>query len=91
MLTELPDDDDAIADRIAEEVVSAIPAHYSPEFRAKLVSLYVRQLLGIEPSRATQRALAETFGVTPQRIGEIECTALARLYRRHHHTLRDEL
>lgn len=84
-------DDDLITDRLAEEVVSAIPAHYSPEFRQRLVSLYVRQRLGVEPARASQRTLAEAFGVSPQRISEIEACALARLYLRHHHTLREEL
>jgi len=84
---------DKITDRIADEVAAAIPAHYSPEFRAQLVGLYVRQALGLEPppGSISCRALAETLGVSAQRVLEIEALGLSRIYRRHSHTLREFL
>lgn len=89
----MPSDDltDELADRIAEEVAAAIPAHYSPEFRELLVPLYVRQALGLEQpaGEITRAALAATLGVSGQRVLEIEALGLARLYRRHAHTLRE--
>ena len=93
MPTTQPLDEDAICDAIADEVAAAIPAHYTPAFRAQLVGLYVRQFLGVEGYDAipSQTALAEAFGVTQQRISMMESIALARLYKHHSHTLRSEL
>lgn len=91
MPTTQPLDEDAICDAIASEVAAAIPAHYSPAFRAQLVGLYVRQFLGLESSIPSQTALADAFGVTQQRISMMESIALARLYKHHSHTLRSEL
>lgn len=83
--------DEQIEDALAEEVVAAIPAHYTPAFREALVSLYVRKMLGEEGRITTRRALADCLGISDQRVAEIESLALARLYRKHHHTLREEL
>lgn len=78
----MPDDltDEQFNDAIAAEAVAAIPANYSPEFRARLVSLYVRQLLGVVPQKPSQRALAEALGEAPQRVSEIERRALAKAW-----------
>lgn len=94
MTTHLTDDE--ITDRIASEVAARIEARHpaaSVPFRRRLVSLYTRQILGLEKpaGQITRAALGSYLGISGQRVLEIESTELARLYRRHGPTLREFL
>jgi len=79
-----PHPDEEIADRIAEEVAAEIQTSHptaSPEFRRRLVSLYVAQRLGLAPApgRISQAALGAHLGLSQQRVSEAEESALAKL------------
>ena len=90
MPADLTDDQtDAIAERVADDVTSRILREHpasSPAFRKLLVRLYVRQAIGTEepPGRITGAALAAHLGLAPQRLSEIQSTALARAYHTYH-------
>lgn len=80
----LPHPDEEIADRIAEEVAAEIQTSHptaSPEFRRRLVTLYVAQRLGLTPApgRISQAALGEHLGLSQQRVSEAEESGLLKL------------
>lgn len=84
-----PHDDDAIAEAVADEVTARIMRDHptsSPAFRKRLVRLYIRQAVGSEaPSgKITGRSLAGYLGLAPQRLSEIEGSALARAWKTYH-------
>lgn len=79
-----PDPHTETLDRIAADVVADIQASHpqaSPEFRRRLVSLYVAQRLGLAPApgRISQATLGEHLGLSQQRVSEAEESALLKL------------
>ena len=88
--TSAPLDDDAIADRLADEMLDRAAARFpaaDPEFLIRLASLWLRQACGSMTRCPTQDQLAEVFGTSRAYMSQVELCALAKLYRKHSHTL----
>lgn len=88
-MTPEPPDDDAIADALADEVTERILAEHprsSPEFRKKLVGLYLAQATGREkpPGRISLNRLALHLGQDRHTLQQEQSRALAKLWRAFH-------
>lgn len=88
-----PDDDDAIADALADEMLDRASARFpgaDTDFVIRVAGLYLAQATGSAPrpgTEMTQETLADVFGVSREYISQIERNALAKLYRDHRDSL----
>lgn len=85
MIPEDPQAEDLAAEAYADAAVEAACQDYpmaSGDFRRRVATLYLRQLLGTEkpPGQISTARVGKALGLSQQRASEIQATALSKLY-----------